>query len=102
MKVVAEVLTASGVLVMIGLIFRWMWTRITKMEKRHCLDLFSDGHQPRYVTEEHCNDKFDELKVLIKQIDKGREETKDLFVDGQRKIENRLTAIETILDQPND
>ena len=105
MTVVAEVITTGGISALIGLIFGWIWARITKMEKRHCTDLFDDGHQPRYVTVSHCEDvqekfsgNFNELKTLLLDMDKRREEAKDLFIEGQRQIENRLIAIETKLE----
>ena len=104
MTIVAEVLTASGILAVIGLILRWLWARINKMESKHCDALYTKGHQPRYVTTDHCEDvqdrfssKFDELKIMLKDMDKRREEAKDQFAEGQRKIESRLTAIETQL-----
>ena len=98
MEVVAQVLTAGGIVGLIGLILRWMWNRILKMEKRHCNDLYKQGHQPRYVTTDMCNTKFNELKQLLIDMDHRREEAKDLFAAGQRAIESRLTAIETKLE----
>ena len=67
------------------------------MEKKHCADLFCEGNQPRYVTTDHCNDKFEELNALLQNMDQKREQAKDEFAKGQRSIEVRLTAIETQL-----
>jgi len=97
MEIVAQVLTTGGILGLVGLILRWMWTRILKLEARHCCDLFKDGHQPRYVTTDHCNETFESLKKLLQGMDARRSEAKDLFLVGQREIENRLIAIETQL-----
>jgi len=97
MTVVAEVVTAGGILALIGLIFRFLWQRITKMEKKHCADLFCEGNQPRYVTTNTYNDKFEELKALLHDMDKKREKAKDEFTRGQGSIVARLIAIETQL-----
>ena len=75
------------------------------MEKKHCSALYTKNHQPIYMTEERCDHikdvfvvKVDEIKALIVDMDKKRDSAKDQFVEGQLKIESRLTAIETKLD----
>ena len=74
------------------------------MEKKHCDALYTANHQPIYVAEERCDHikdefvtKVDEIKTLIIEMDRKRESAKDQFVEGQLKIESRLTAIETSL-----
>ena len=103
-SLITEIATTGGILVMIGIIMRWLWARITKLEKKHCKDLYNSNHQPIYMTEERCDHakdefitKVDEIKGLIILMDQKRESAKDQFTQGQLKIESRLTAIETKL-----
>ena len=98
MEVVAQVITAGGIVGLIGLILRWMLNKVLKMEKKHCSDLYTSGHQPRYVTAKICDKKFSELKQLLIEMDRKREDAKDQFMAGQQAIETRLTAIETKLE----
>ena len=98
MTVITDIITAGGILTLLGLCLRWLHGRMVRMEHKHCSDLYTSGHQPRYVTTDTCNTKFNELKQLLIDMDHRREEAKDLFAAGQRAIESRLTAIETKLE----
>ena len=104
METVAQICTAGGIIGLVAMMLKWTWARITRMEKKHCGALYTANHQPIYVTEERCDHikdefvvKVDEIKALIIEMDRKRESAKDQFVEGQLKIESRLTAIETSL-----
>ena len=102
--VIAEILTAGGVMGLIAMIFRWQHSRLIMMEKKHCSALYKPNHQPIYMTIDDCIrekhefiGKIDEIKVLIMEMDRKREDAKDEHAKGQISIERRLTAIETRL-----
>ncbi len=104
METVAQICTAGGIIGLVAMMLKWTWARISRMEKKHCSALYTANHQPIYVTEERCDHikdefvvKVDEIKALIIEMDRKRESAKDQFVEGQLKIESRLTAIETSL-----
>ena len=100
MAVVAEVITTGSILGLIALGFRWLYSRITKMEKSHKQDLYQVNGQTNYISRNECRaiqhafcDKVDEVKALIIAMDKKREEAKDVYHEEQKKIAIQLTAI---------
>ena len=104
MAVVAEVITTGSILGLIALGFRWLYSRITKMEKSHKQDLYQVNGQTNYISRNECRaiqhafcDKVDEVKALIIAMDAKREDAKDEYHAGQVLIEGRLAAIEARL-----
>ncbi len=106
--ILAEILTTGGILALLGLVLKWLHGRVVAMEKTHATALYRQDHQPIYATKEDCGRvqqgflrNIEEIKALIIKMDAKREDAKDRFTVGQSKIESRLTAIETKLEQYN-
>ena len=104
----AEILTAGGILSLIGLALNWLRIRVVAMEKTHQEALYRSDHQPIYVTGEFCLNtkhelikKVDEIKQLMLAMDGKREHSKDDATKNYVSIEKRLTAIETKIETRN-
>ena len=104
----AEVLTAGGILALIALLIRQLFSRIISMEKRHREALYEPNGQPIYVPAANCIcgqrgilDKFDNLETMIKKMDAKREQAKDEMARNHLNIETRLTRIETKIGNGN-
>ena len=104
MAMMTEVLTTAGILAFLGLALKWLHGRVIAMEGKLHTSLYRPDHQPIYMSRDDCLRlqngfcaKIEEIKTLIIEMDKKREEAKDDFRESQSKIENRLTAIETEL-----
>lgn len=103
-----DIVTSAGILMLLGISLKWLHGRIGALEERHEKSLYKEVHIPLYATREDCLTvqagflvKIDEVKNLIIKMDEKREKAKDEYKEGQRNIENRLTAIETKLERYN-
>lgn len=87
-----------------GLIIRFLWGRMNRVESDQKKALYQSNGQTNYIPRGECKaiqetfcGKVDEVKSLIISMDEKREEAKDVYHEEQKKIAVQLMAIEAKL-----
>ena len=102
--VMTEVITTGSTVGLLILALRWLYSKVTKMEKAHRKDLYQSDGRTNYipraeclaVQESFCN-KIDEIKDILNAMEEKREKSKDDYHKEQQTIAERLAGIEAKL-----
>jgi len=101
-----EVAAGGSFIGFVSLILRWQQTKISKMEADRKKELYQPNGQTNYMPRAECMTiqtnfckKIDEVKALIIDMDKKREEAKDAYHNEQQRIVERLAGIEAKLHE---